>query len=202
MSKAVRATDPGGARESSGGSSERATFVAAAVVIAAAVILGMTVLPRISFPAGREGAGQAAPDFNLPVLHTPGVAAQDHGKARLALADLKGSPVLLDFWATWCGPCAMQTPILDRVAKRHKDKGLRVVGVNVVGDDPEAAAKYAEKKGLSYEIVVDEGGLAQREYGVNRLPSLILIDREGRILRRMSGLVDEAALDRMVQEAL
>jgi len=177
-------------------SSDKATFVAAAIVIGAAVLLGLTVLPRVSFSSGAHEGGEPAVLFDLPVIHNG-----DKG-SKLALADLKGSPVLIDFWATWCGPCAMQTPILDRLAKRHQGKGLKVVGVNVVDDDPEAAADYAKRKSLSYPIVLDDTGLTQRSYGVNRLPTMILVDKDGRVVRRMSGLVDEASLERMIQEVL
>jgi cytochrome c biogenesis protein CcmG, thiol:disulfide interchange protein DsbE len=96
----------------------------------------------------------------------------------------------------------MQTPILDRVAKRYADKGLEVVGINVFDDDHDAARNYAKAKKLSYPVVVDEKGIVQRDYGVNNLPSLILVDREGRIVRVSRGLVDEATLDRMVRDIL
>lgn len=183
------------AQAQSSGSSDKAMFVAAGVVVAAAALLGLTLIPHVSFSAKKEG-GEPAALFDLPVIHNG-----DKG-SKLALADLKGSPVIVDFWATWCGPCAMQTPILDRVAKRYQQKGLKVVGINVVDDDHDAAADYVTRKNLSYPIVIDDTGLTQRSYGVNKLPTLVLIDKEGRVVRRTSGLVDEASLDRMIQEIL
>lgn len=182
--------------------------IAIAVILAAAVILGLTVLPKLNFSSTTDPTKrEPAPAFTLPVIHdssneTPELMPGRAPAAQLSLADLKGQPVILDFWATWCGPCQMQTPILDRVARRYQDKGLKVVGVNVHDDDPVAARKYAQKKNLSYPIVVDESGLAQRDYAVNNLPSLILVDREGRIVRVSRGLVDEATLDRMVRDIL
>ncbi len=182
--------------------------IASAVVVAAAVILGLTVLPKLSFSSSSDPSKrEPAPAFTLPVIHdsaaeTPSLVPGRAPAAQLSLADLKGKPVILDFWATWCGPCQMQTPILDRIARRYQDKGLTIVGVNVHDDDHAAARKYAQKKNLSYPIVVDETGMAQRDYAVNNLPSLILVDREGRIVRVSRGLVDEATLDRMVRDIL
>lgn len=178
-------------------SSDRMTLIAAAVAIGAAVILGMTLLPRLSFSQVTPAADRnPAPTFQLPVVHN------GEPNSKVALAELKGSPVLLDFWATWCGPCRMQTPILDRVARRYQDKGLKVVGVNVVDDDHGLAKQYAEQKGLTYPIVVDDKGLVQREYNVNRLPTMVLIDREGRIVKVTNGVVDEAGLDKLIQEVM
>lgn len=170
-------------------------FATVAVVIAAACLAGMFLLPRITL-SGSPKVRREAPAFVLPVIHNGEVGS------RLELGGLRGSPVLIDFWATWCGPCNMQTPILDRLSRRYQGKGLKVVGVNVIDDDHALAKRYAESKGLSYPIVVDDKGLTQREYGVRGLPSLILIDRDGKILHQTSGLVDEATLDRMIREAL
>jgi thiol-disulfide isomerase/thioredoxin len=182
------------------------SFVAIAVILAAACVLGLTVLPRLTLSGADPSKREPAPAFVLPVLHdSTGPSAPGAGRApeaQLALGDLKGKPVVLDFWATWCGPCQMQTPILDRVAKRYADRGLEVVGINVFDDDHDAARNYAKVKKLSYPIVVDDKGVVQRDYGVNNLPSLILVDREGRIVRVSRGLVDEATLDRMVRDIL
>ena len=197
-----------GAPAKATGSSGGANFVAIAVVLAAACILGLTVLPRLSFSSSSDPSKrETAPPFALPVIHDSGVetAVSAPGRApaaQLSLADLKGQPVILDFWATWCGPCQMQTPILDRVARRYQDKGLKVIGVNVFDDDHSAARNDAKAKNLSYPIVVDDKGMVQRDYAVNNLPSLILVDREGRIARISRGLVDEATLDKMIHDIL
>jgi cytochrome c biogenesis protein CcmG, thiol:disulfide interchange protein DsbE len=170
-------------------------FAPSALIIAAVALVGLILLPRLSFSRD-EAKNLPAPAFVLPVIHNgePG--------SRLSLADLKGQAVIVDFWATWCQPCAMQTPVLDRLSRRHRERGLRVVGVDVLDDDAAAAAGYAAQKGLSYPIVVDETGITQREYGVSKLPSLIIIDREGRIVHRTSGFVDEASLERLLKDVL
>ncbi|NUP09287.1 MAG: TlpA family protein disulfide reductase [Polyangiaceae bacterium] len=176
--------------------SDKATFIAGAVVIGAACLAGVTLLPRINplraSPEAQEM--KPAPAFSLPVI------SKGEKGSRLALEDLKGSVVLVDFWATWCGACSMQTPIVDRIAKRYQERGLHVVSVNVFDDDHSAAAQEAQR--WSFPVVVDETGLTQKAYGVDRLPTLILIDKEGRIVKTTHGLIDENSLDRMVREAM
>jgi thiol-disulfide isomerase/thioredoxin len=168
----------------------------AALAVAALVLAAFVAMPWLRKHATGGGEDRPAPAFVLPVLHG------GEADSLLALDDLKGQPVVLDFWATWCGPCAMQTPILDRVAKRHEPSGLRVVGVDVHDDDPQAARRFAAARTLSYPIVFDGSGLVQREYGVTRLPSLVFIDRRGHVVHATSGVVDEATLDRLVRELL
>lgn len=167
-------------------------FIAGLVALVALAILG--VLPRFA-PKASHGVGGAAPPFALAV-----VANGDPG-ARMALADLKGQAVLIDFWASWCGPCTMQAPIVDRIGKKYEAKGLRVVGINV-DDTADVAKAHTRKLGVSYPILLDETSDAQRAYGVSRLPSLVVVDREGNVSSFTSGIVDEDALDRMVREAL
>jgi cytochrome c biogenesis protein CcmG/thiol:disulfide interchange protein DsbE len=169
-------------------------YPAIAILIALSALFGLAILPRL-VPSGGGMVGSMAPDVTLPV-----VANGDPG-ARMQLAELRGRPVVLDFWATWCGPCALQAPILDRIARRHEKKGLVVLGVNV-DDGPEIARAYAAKKGLSYPIVVDESRDASGRYGVDKLPSLVVIDKQGRIVAYLTGLVDEASLDEVISAAL
>ena len=95
----------------------------------------------------------------------------------------------------------MQAPILDRIAKRYEKQGLVVLGVNV--DDPPAVAiVHAQRQRLSYPIVMDTQRDASRKYGVEKLPSLVVIDRQGRVIKYMTGLVDEASLDEVVASTL
>mgnify|MGYP002626197456 FL=1 len=180
---------------SEGVRTDRLGFIIAAGVIAASALLGLFALPRISLSQGPKAKSPAAA-FSLPVIH------QGEPGSRIALEDLKGKAVILDFWATWCGPCAMQTPVLDRLQRRHQERGLAVVGINVEDDNPKAAAAYAQKQNLAYPIVLDETGLTQREYGVNRLPALFILDREGRVVHKTNGFVDEASLERLLRDVL
>jgi thiol-disulfide isomerase/thioredoxin len=173
--------------------SGKVLYPAIAVLVALSALFGLAILPR--FSTGASYVGKAAPDVTLPV------AANGDEGARMRLSDLKGRAVVLDFWASWCGPCKLQAPILDRVARRYEPRGLVVLGINV-DDTPELARSFATRKGLSYPILVDEGKAASAAYDVDKLPSLVVIDKEGRVVSYTTGLVDEGALDEIVATSL
>ena len=149
--------------------SGKVLYPAIAVLIALSALFGLAIMPRLG-PGGGRLVGKPAPDVTLPVL-----ANGDPG-ARMRLSELKGHAVVLDFWATWCGPCTVQAPILDRLARRHQKRGLMVLGVNV-DDPPEVAKAFVSHKGLSYPIVTDDTREASVRYGVDKLPSLVVIDK-------------------------
>lgn len=162
-------------------------------LFAASAVLGFWVLPRV-FATRSPLVGKPAPDFSLAIVHG---GDQD---ARLRLADLRGRPVLLDFWATWCGPCQLEAPLLDRLHRRAEKSGLVVVGVDT-GDKASAAQRFAEQKNLSYPIVYDDGDRVQALYEVTSLPTLVLVGRDGVVVEVESGYTSESALDELVARA-
>ncbi len=178
--------------------SGKVLYPAIAVLIGLSALFGVAIRPRLVLE-GRGMVGRPAPELSLPVVAN---GALDSGPdARMTLADLKGRPVLLDFWASWCGPCALEAPIVDRISRRYEKKGLVVMGVNV-SDPPEIVRAYAAQKGLSYPMVLDRGNAVQSRYGVTQLPSLVVIDRQGKVLAFLTGMVDEASLSEVVTAAM
>jgi cytochrome c biogenesis protein CcmG/thiol:disulfide interchange protein DsbE len=174
--------------------SGKTLYPAIAVLIGLSALFGLAILPRLA-PRGGGMTGKPAPALSVPV-----VANGDAG-ARLDLANLMGQAVVLDFWATHCPPCMLQSPIVDRVARRIEKDGLVVIGINV--DEPaEVARRYAQQKGLSFPIALDDRGDAVRSYGVSSIPTLVVIDRQGKVVAYVSGLVDEGSLSEMVAAAL
>lgn len=168
-------------------------YPAIAVLVALSALFGLAILPRFAPEHGL--VGKPAPSLVLPV-----VANGDKG-SRLDVGALKGHAVILDFWASWCGPCAIEAPLLDRVARRYDKKGLVVVGVNV-SDSPRVTEDYATRKGLSYTMVSDREQTAQDNYGVSQLPSLVVIDKTGRVSAFLVGVTDESALEDAVAAAM
>jgi thiol-disulfide isomerase/thioredoxin len=139
-----------------------------------------------------EGAKETA-DWTLPGIIKPDI----EGKPAPAL---KGAPptlgkvVLLDFWTTWCGPCKRELPILEKLHKEFRAKGLVVVGVNV-GEDKAAVSKYMTAAGLTYPTIqVTPEDELLKSLSVNAFPTLVLIDREGKVALYEIGAKGEAGL--------
>jgi tetratricopeptide (TPR) repeat protein len=118
--------------------------------------------------------GQDATNFTL----------QDLSGTRVCLSDFKGRVVLLDFWATWCGPCIAEIPRLETLHQKYKNKGLVVIGMNTESDHAKVKDFTADK--ITYPVLLDAGGKSQ-EYGVQGLPTKIYIDVEGKIRYRDLG---------------
>jgi thiol-disulfide isomerase/thioredoxin len=175
--------------------SGKVLYPAIAVLIGLSALFGVAIRPRLSLQSGGM-VGKPAPEMSLPVA-----ANGEPGTATMSLNELKGHPILLDFWASWCGPCAMEAPIVDRISRRFQKKGLVVMGVNV-SDRADVVRAYAAQKGLSYPMVLDPNNTSYSLYGVKQLPSLVVIDKEGNVAQFLTGMVDEASLSDIVTAAL
>ena len=169
----------------------------------AAIVLGLifatAVLPRLfagGVLAGTQAplVGKPAPAFSLPV-----VANGSTGQSAVALADLKGSAVILDFWATWCGPCRAEAPIVNSVAHRFQDRGLTVVGINT-SDRAGLAGPWARAHHIDYPIAFDSDGEAASLYGVTAMPTLVIISRTGQVLAVREGMTDTDELESLVKQ--
>jgi cytochrome c biogenesis protein CcmG/thiol:disulfide interchange protein DsbE len=163
-----------------------------------ALVAGFAFLPRVFTHRVSE-----APDFNLRLVANAG--ALGPGKAEggsLSLSELRGSAVLLDFWATWCGPCRAEAPIVDQVSRRWHDRGVVVVGVNTDQPDQGDPKQWALAHGLTYPIVHDSTGEASRAFAVDSLPTLVVVSRTGKITAVRTGMTDDAELERLIRQAL
>jgi thiol-disulfide isomerase/thioredoxin len=170
-----------------------------AFLLGLGALAALAVLPRLVpnlLPPQNDLVGKPAPDITLPVA-----ANGERAGASLHLAELKGRPVLLDFWSRTCPPCRAVAPAVDRIAKRYEKEGLVVMGVNV-DESPEIVRAYARQEKLGYPMVVDPEGSASQRFGVSRLPSLVIIDRAGKVRSFFVGMMDEAALSEAVAAAM
>lgn len=127
--------------------------------------------------------GEPAPDFTLALAHGEGAAGGD----RVRLSDLRGSIVVLDFWASWCPPCRESIPHLNRVASELASAGVEVIGINSEGHGAARTALVARRWGIGYRVLQDESAAVQRAYGVDALPSVFVVDREGVVRRSYAG---------------
>lgn len=132
--------------------------------------------------------GAEAPEFSAVPLPAAGATAPSSATAAKSIEDYKGNVVLLNVWATWCEPCRIEMPSMQRLHERFGDKGLRIVAISV--DDPGFEAKikaFADEYKLTFDILHDAPARIKRQYQTTGVPETFIIDRSGRIRRRVIG---------------
>ncbi len=138
--------------------------------------MGLILLSSISLIALGQRLGQPAPDFVLP----------DRSGQMISLRELRGRVILLDFWATWCRPCRRTMPHVQKWHEQYKDRGLKVIGVNIEGPLPRVF-RYLDAGKYAFTVVFDQGNWRSQIvqlYGVHSIPYTFLIDRRGIIRYR------------------
>lgn len=114
--------------------------------------------------------GQAAPDFAL----------KSSSGDNLRLSEYRGDVVMINFWATWCGPCRQEMPLLDELYARYQRVGFNLLGVNI-DDDSRRAMKMIDELGVSFPVLFDSRKEVSKLYEVEAMPVTVLVDREGRV---------------------
>jgi cytochrome c biogenesis protein CcmG, thiol:disulfide interchange protein DsbE len=173
----------------------RAVLWALVLVMTAAWLLlggGLAALRDTVAPAPpRTGAevGRIAPELSLPVA----------GGGEVSLAQLKGSVVLVNFWATWCAPCLAEMPAIERAYQAHRERGLAVLAVDVQEQDADVI-RFLDSLGVTFGSAIDRTGDASRRFRANALPTTFLIDRRG-IVRdvRVGPLTDQMLEERLAR---
>lgn len=144
-------------------------------------------------------AGKQAVNFSLPVVSGDGASEGD----RIELKNLKGKIVLLDFWASWCGPCRQAVPIFNRLRDKHGARGFEAIGINVEYDlSTRGVARAHGELGATFPTVHDQDNAVMRRYKVESLPTWILIGGDGTILERGVGVPNEGRLDDKISSNL
>lgn len=161
-------------------------------IAALAIIGGLTLLQPLGTGHALE-AGQPAPEIQLKDLS---------GKP-VTLSALKGKVVIVDFWASWCGPCRQSMPVLEKLSKTYKEKGLVVLGVNT-DNDAKSASKFLAEVPVSFVVVNDADKRVARAYAPPTMPSSYIIDKQGRVRQVHAGFKagDAKQLEAEIQQLL
>jgi peroxiredoxin len=155
-----------------------------------ALVIVAVVVAEVASGSGSSTDGRAAPPLPAKALRPPGID----------LAELRGKPALVDFFASWCGPCAEEAPTLRKLSAALGDRA-NVVAVD--WDDAGGAARaFVRKHGWTFPVLADPSGSVGESYGVNiGLPTSFVLDPEGRIVTTFRGPQSEATLRRALLEA-
>ncbi len=149
--------------------------------------------PAKASVAGIAAAGSPAPDFDLPRLRGPG---------RARLADLRGRPVIVNFWASWCIPCRKEFPRFRTTQAKYRSQGLQIVGITFKDLSGDARA-FAKQQRANWMLAPGgDGDPVGKAYGVRALPQTIFIDRRGTITSRFFGAPTGADLDHAVRRII
>ncbi len=136
--------------------------------------------------------GAQAPDFELVSL--------DGRKVKLS--DFRGKAVVLNFWATWCAPCKVEMPWFVDLQNQYGNNGLTILGVAMDDSDPQKIAQFASEMGVNYPVLLGTNKVSE-EYGdVEYLPTTFYINRQGRIVGKVAGLIGKAEIEDDARKAL
>ena len=135
---------------------------------------------------------KTAPDFIL----------KDVTGSNVKLSDFRGKVVLLNFWATWCGPCKIEIPWFIDFQQQFKDRDFVILGVSMDDDGWKSVKPYVEQKKINYRVMIGTEELSTLYGGVDALPTTFLIDRNGRVASRHDGLISKSDYESEIQSLL
>lgn len=168
-------------------------LVVVAVIAAAMLYFGFHMARRDGSGAPSiVGKSTPAPDFTLEKLNG----------GNLKLSDLRGKAVLLNFWATWCGPCKIETPWLVEMQNQYGNQGLQVIGVAMDDSGKDEISKFAKDMGVNYPVLLGKEAVGDEYGGVPALPESFFIGRDGKIVDRIIGLKGKAEIEDAIKKVL
>lgn len=149
----------------------------------------------LALPIGMVGAAEAAkvPDFSFPAV------ADGH---KVDIRDYRGKVVLINYWATWCGPCIQEIPSLNSLHDEFGSQGFEVIGMSIDQGGERVVAKMIERAGIKYPIVISSRKLERQFGGVYGVPTSFLVDRSGNVLKRYTGYTSHDVFVEDIKEAI
>ncbi len=132
------------------------------------IVIAVSLMGLCAVPASAKTVSGKAPDFTL----------KSRSGHNLRISDYRGQVMLINFWASWCGPCRQEMPLLENLYKRYKKLGFTIMGVNVDTDSTKAN-NYLKDMSVTFPIVYDTTNAVSKRYNVNAMPTTVIVDRNG-----------------------
>jgi len=143
-------------------------------------------------PASNGEVGSQAPEFQLA----------DLTGNQVSLSSLKGRVVIVDFWATWCGPCVMEVPHFVNLQSKYRNQGLAIVGVSMDAGGAKDVKPFADEHDVNYTMLIGNEDVS-RSYGhINAIPTTFVIDRNGKIVQRFIGFTPPELIEKTIEPLL
>ena len=146
--------------------------------------------------------GKSAPQFSL----------EDLGGKKVSLADYKGKAVLINFWATWCGPCKIETPWLVDLRNQYAAKGFEILGVStdeldrsdakMFGSEKKEISEFVQKMHMPYPVLIEGDSLSKPYGGLDAMPTSFFVDRNGKIVAATMGISSKDDIESNIKKAL
>jgi cytochrome c biogenesis protein CcmG/thiol:disulfide interchange protein DsbE len=167
-----------------------------------------TVLAAVLVFASSCGSGSARSEDTVEAANVeerkpaPDFALKDGEGRDVRLSDFRGKVVLLNFWATWCGPCKIEMPWFVDFQRKYKDRGFSVVAVSLDEEGWDVVRPFAEDLKLNFPVLLGNDELAERFGGIQALPTTLIIDKEGRVYSTHMGLVSMSDYEDEIKKLL
>ena len=130
----------------------------------------------------------------------PPFSVRDLDGHTVRLQDLRGRPVVLDFWATWCAPCRVSMPDLDSLQVRYADEGLVILGLSLDEDGSDKVKRFVEHLGIRFPVALANERMLSQYGPIRSAPTTVFINRKGMVIRRVVGYVDRETMASFIQE--
>jgi cytochrome c biogenesis protein CcmG/thiol:disulfide interchange protein DsbE len=169
-------------------------FKMTAQLLALVCVAGLLALLvwKLAHQQHAPGVGSTAPSFTLRRLN---------GSGQVSLASLRGRPVVLNFWASWCEPCKSEAPVLERDWTRYHRRGVVFLGVDYHDLAPDAR-NFVRRHALTFPMLEDGSGSVTGSYGISQVPETYVLDRQGRVVAHLAGPITDSAFAGRFRSAL
>ncbi|AZV44182.1 MULTISPECIES: thiol-disulfide oxidoreductase ResA [Peribacillus] len=157
------------------------------------VLLGAALVYALYTNFTKDTANQIQMGSEAPNFVLTDMDGNEH-----KLSDYRGQGVLLNFWGTWCKPCEYEMPYMENQYHAYKDQGVQILAVNV-GESNYAVNNFVSRHNLSFPVMIDKGQEVQVAYRVDPLPVTFLIDKEGKVIDRITGSLTEAKIQQHME---
>jgi thiol-disulfide isomerase/thioredoxin len=161
--------------------------------------VGLLVLGSVLFAQDRTAVSADSAAAGLPA---PAWKLKDLDGREVSSDQFKGKVVVVDFWATWCGPCIEEIPGYISLQKKYGPDGLVIVGVSLDRRGPAHVKQFAQAKGMNYTLVMGDEAVVEAFGNFQAIPTTFLISRDGRILNQKTGAAPVEEYEKLVQAAL